>query len=191
MSLSSKKVTDSDSFLRKLEQDRIKTESSYQYILSTIDFSLGSQNLELLLSLIDFIENDPVGSLVLQYIGKTHRFLRILHIIELEKKLNKPVFSHDCTTAKELWDKYMLTLYAIRRILFQLSSTSVGEAEAYLKSRPISPIAAYVITQDDLIIPDKRLYTSLMSILSDSWTETDESQFLSLINIGKPFEVPI
>ena len=77
-------------------------------------------------------------------------------------------------------DKYLLTLFAFRRLIFQLSSDSVAEAIYYLQNNPISHFAAYIITQDELILPTRELYETLTSLYAEFWTNEDIQQFHAL-----------
>lgn len=76
----------------------------------------------------------------------------------------------------------MITLFAIRRILFKMSDQSIDEAIGFLQDVALSPFALYVMTNDELLIPSTELYEDLLSILSDVWSEADMQQFLALIS---------
>lgn len=173
-----------EQYFQQVELDKNDTKASYQYILSTIDDALSHQNHDMLIALIAYIERGK-GHLAFQYIGKTRRFLRILHIIELEQKYQKIMFSSNCQNVDTLWEKYMLTLFAFRRLLFQLSADSVAEAIYYLQNNPISPLAAYIIAQDELIIPTDEFYETLAYSLAEYWTDEDMRQFFTLTS-GSP-----
>lgn len=166
-------------FLR-LKQDKEAAQNSYQYICTSIDHALSTKDYAgTVFHLIEYIENGA-GHLTLKYFGKTYRYLRMLHILALEIKYKKRLFCEDCGSLKELWDKYMLTLFSMRRILFRLSERSVDEAAQYLQAHPISPFAAYLMTQDELLIPSRSFYQTLLTILSSCWTSDDKNQFLGL-----------
>lgn len=184
MQSSVQSTTETEQYFQQAELDKDDTKESYQYILSTIDDALNSQNHEMLIELISYIESGK-GHLAFQYIGKTRQILRILHIIELEQKYQKIMFSFDCQNVETLLEKYMLTLFAFRRLLFQLSADSVAEAICYLRNNPISHLAAYIIAQDELIIPTDEFYETLASSLADYWTAEDMIQFFTLTS-GSP-----
>lgn len=154
---------------------------SYQYILASLDAALTQQDYNALLTLIPYIENGN-GQLAFQYVGKTHRLLRILHIINLEIKFRKVPFSSNCSTAKELWDKYMTTVFALRRLIFCLSENSVVEAVSHLQNQPISFLAVYIIAQNELAVTYSDFFEMLTKIYANHWTSEDTQQFYTLIN---------
>lgn len=175
---------EAEQYFQELSQDRKATETACFHIDHTLDEALtiqktGKQDIGLLLSLIPYIENGD-GELPYKYIGETHRIFRILHIIEMEHKYQMTPFCSGCYDRASLIEKYMLTLFAFRRLLFHLSDASVEDAIFYLRQNPLSVFAVYVITQDDLIVPDNALYQEIMEIYSDHWNESEYQLFLSL-----------
>ncbi len=174
-------AAEAEEYFKELAENKDATDKAYQYIQNTMDLSLAQEDTAKLLALIPYIESGE-GHLCFKYIGETRRILRVLHIIELEDKFQKIPFSSGCNTADELMDKYMLTLFAIRRILFKMSDQSIDEAIGFLQDVALSPFALYVMTNDELLIPSTELYEDLLSILSDVWSEADMQQFLALIS---------
>lgn len=144
-----------------------------------MDNALKDQDYASLFQLIPYIEEGN-GHLAFQYVGKTHRFLRILYIIELEKKYALIPFCDNCSSVHTLWEKYMLTLFAFRRLCFQLSGQSVEEAVSYLQSHPVSHFAAHIMAQGDLIIPDRDFYETLALIYTQTWGVADREQFFAM-----------
>lgn len=175
------KNSEAEEYFRQMALDLDATRSSYQHILTTLDTALGTEDYDALWKLIPYIENGE-GHLAFQYIGKTHRILRILNILHLERKYNKTLFCQGCSSMNSLWEKYMLTLFAFRRILFRLPGESQEEAVAYLRNNPVSHFAAYIMAQDELLIPDQHFHETLATIYSQEWSIDDLSQFFSLIN---------
>ena len=170
---------EAEDYFRQMELDYNATQNAYKHILDTIDAALAKGNLSLLYGLIPYIEEGN-GHLAFQYIGKTHRYLRMLNIIVLEDKYQKSLFCSGCSSAEALWEKYMLTLFALRRLRFQLSEDSVDQAVAYLQSRPVSHFAAYMMVQDELLIPDEAFYKALSQVFAQDWSPADMQQFLAL-----------
>jgi len=178
-------TSEAEQYFQELDQNKEATTAACLYIDNTIDKALSSQNncrqdINLLLSLIPYIESGD-GELPYKYIGETHRILRILHIIQMEHKYRMILFCSGCDSKASLVEKYMLTLFALRRILFHLSDTSVEDAIIYLRQNPLSVFAVYVITQDDLILPDRSLYQKIGEIYSDYWSVSESQLFHSLI----------
>lgn len=172
---------EADQYFRQLKLDQKDTRQAYRYILSAIDTALATEDYSVLSALISYIENGN-GQLAFQYIGRMQRILRILHVIMLEQKYHKSLFCHDCCNAEELWEKYMLTLFAFRRILFRLSESSTAEAVQYLQCRPVSHFAVYIIAQEELPATDQDFYGNLASIFAEYWSDSDLQQFFLLTN---------
>lgn len=172
---------------RQIEQERCAAQNAWCKILTTIDCSLSGNDPSDLLNLIPYImEGD--GRMAYRHIGKTHRILHMLKIIALENGHHMNLFSNDCDSAEALWEKYMLTLFAFRRLRFRLSEESVSEAVIYLQNRPVSYFAAYMISQDELLIPDPVLYQTLALIYEGVWSQTDRQQFIALSSQGGTHE---
>lgn len=171
--------TTAEDYFRQMALDHSATRNAWQHILTTIDTALSAADYNSLWTLIPYIEEGD-GHLAFQYIGKTHRLLRILNILKLEAKYHKILFCQGCGSFEALWEKYMLTLFAFRRILFRLSGESLDEAAAYLQSHPVSHLAAYMMVQDELILPDQAFYETLSHIYTDEWSAADIQQFSAL-----------
>lgn len=170
---------EAEDYFRQMELDFDATQNAYRHILATIDEALTKKDYPALHGLIPYIEEGE-GHLALQYIGKTHRLLCMLNIIALEDKYQKNLFCNGCDCTEVLWGKYMLTLFAFRRLMFRLSEESVSEAIAYLQGHPVSYFAAYMMVQDELLIPDQTLYETLAHIYAQEWSQADIRQFLAL-----------
>lgn len=172
---------EAEDYFRRIKIDFDATQSAYQHILAAIDTALAKEDYSSLYGLISYIEEGE-GHLAFRYIGKTHRLLRMLNIIALEDKYRKIPFCNGCANTESLWEKYMLTLFAFRRLLFKLSDESVSEAVAYLQGHPVSHFAAYMMVQDELLIPDQAFYETLALIFAQEWSQTDIQQFFALVS---------
>lgn len=171
---------EAEEYFKQLEKDRDATEKARQYISETLDAALDAQDLEQLLSLIPYIEEGE-GHLAYQYIGEIHRTLQILHIIQLECRYHREPFCSDCTSGSALTEKYLLSLFAFRRLLFRLSEDSMAEAVFYLQHHPLSVFAVYVITQNKLIIPSAALYEKLLEVYRAVWSKEDVMLFREMV----------
>lgn len=176
--------SEAEQYFQELSRDREATQAACSHIDNTLNEALnmdktGRQDIDLLLSLIPYIESGD-GELPYKYIGETHRIFRILHIIEMENKYQMTLFCSGCNDKASLMEKYMLTLFAFRRLLFHLSDASAEDAVTYLQQNPLSVFAVYVITQDDLILPDAKLYEKIAEIYCDLWSHSTHQLFLSL-----------
>ena len=140
---------------------------------------LNTQDVKALLDLIPYIEQGK-GALAYEHIGESRRILRILHIIQLELAYQKTPFFLHCVDKDSLMEKYMVSLFALRRLFFQLSEDSVIEAADWLLHNKLSVFAVYVMTQEDLINADNALYDKIVEICSAYWNDGDKQLFLSL-----------
>lgn len=170
---------ETENYFRQMEQDLDATRTAYRHILTTLDAALPKRDYVALDELIPYIENGE-GHLAFQYIGKTHRFLRMLHIMELESKYQKIMLCAGCDSAEALWEKYMLTLFSFRRLVFRPSRESEEEAVIYLQNHPVSHFAAYMMVRDELVIPDQAFYETVALIYAQTWSSGDIQQFFAL-----------
>ncbi len=173
-----------EQYFQELARDKEETQAACFYINRSIDEALAqsknaTQDISLLLSLIPYIESG-VGALSYKYIGETHRILRILHIIKLEQKYRMPLFCFGCTDQHSLIQKYMLSLFAFRRLLFKLSDASAEDAVLYLQQNRLSVFAVYIITQDDLILPDEAFFIKITDLYAGLWSMEEIELFHSL-----------
>lgn len=145
--------------------------ASYNTILSSINTLLTENNFDSLSSIISYIEEGE-GLYAFNYIGATHRLLRILYILQLETKyfLSAP-FILDCNNTDDLMNKYVLTLFALRRILFNFTEESVTDAIAWLQQNSVSYIAVQIITQSEHINPNNNFYSLLNTIYPGAFDE--------------------
>ena len=172
--------TEAEEYFQNLADNKEALNTCFQYICNTLDEALASQDYTVLLSLIPYIESGE-GHLAFEHIGETRRILRILNIIALEHKYLEQTFASDCFCMNDLMAKYYLTLFAYRRILFQLSDTSIEEAIVYLQDNVISHFAAYVISSEELMLPTSNFYESVIHIYAPYWSPNNMQQFRLLI----------
>lgn len=177
MSKFSKEET--NEFFIEFNKRKNTTYQAYEYIQRTADCALSQQDYNLLLSLIPYMESGE-GYYAFRYIGEVRRIYRILSIISMEKKFQKELFCYDCSSLHNLMDKYVMVLFALRRLTFNLSDESVDEALFFLQSKKLSPFVIYILTKDELIIPNKDLYETILYLYDGIWSEGDKQQFLAL-----------
>lgn len=171
---------EADKYFQEFEKNKESLQKAWDFITKTANEALPCQNYNLLLSLIPYIEEGD-GNLAFKYIGEARRLLRLLHIIELERKFQKLPFSIHCNTMNELMEKYLLTLFALRRLQFTPSESAVLGANFFLSQNKLSVFAIYTITQQDLIIPDLALYNRIAELYAMDWSIQDQELFTSLI----------
>lgn len=179
MNLSSQLTQSADAFFKELENSKPAIQASLSYITEVVNTALAHQDSDALLALIPYIEQGD-GATAYSYIGEVRRILHILHIIQLELTYQKTPFFVGCAGKDSLMEKYMLSLFALRRLAFQLAEDSVKEAQSYLSTSRLSVFAIYIILQEDLICPTQALYDSILSLCSAYWNAADKELFLSL-----------
>jgi hypothetical protein len=163
-----------------IDEQMKSAEAAERHLVDILNHALYSQNTELCLSLIPYMDSEQ-GKLAYQYCSKTRRISTILRIIELESKSGKTLFVWNCRDEASLMEKYMLSLFALRRLLFRLSDSSAHDAIQYLRQEELSVFAVHLITQNDLIIPTPSLYEKIIAIYSGLWNDHDIHQLLYLI----------
>ena len=152
---------EAEEYFYKLHNEYPFALEAYNTILSSLNSLIKDNNWNGISSLIEYIENG-YGHYAFSYIGLTHRWLRILYILQIENKYpSSTLFSSNCTTANELMDKYELTLFALRRILFHFTEESLTDALTWLQYNTIPYIAIQVILQGENINPDQQFYACL------------------------------
>lgn len=174
---------EADQYFRELQEHKEEIQAAYYHITDTITSALQKEDYSLLLSLIAWIES-PEGQMSYRFSGKPHRILRYLHIIALEYKYRCTLFCTGCRDAESLYDKYVSSLLAMRRILFQLSPESVTEACDYLHANALSPFAIYTIANNDLIRPTADFYRQISDLYRDIWSEMENQFFASFTASG-------
>ncbi|MBD5537107.1 MAG: hypothetical protein HDQ99_15920 [Lachnospiraceae bacterium] len=179
MDISTQLQLSTDRFFQELDETKEAINASWSYITNTLDTSLKTQDVKALLNLIPYIEQGE-GAQAYEHIGESRRILRILHIIQLELAYQKTPFFLRCVDKDSLMEKYMLSLFALRRLFFQLSEDSIEEAADRLLHNQLSVFAVYVMTQEDLINADSALYDKIIEICSAYWNADDKQLFLSL-----------
>lgn len=179
MDISSQLNASTEAFFQELEKNKNVLQASWSYITETLNTALLQQDAEVLLRLIPYMEQGE-GRLSYTHIGESRRILRILHIIQLELSYKKTPFFLHCTDKDSLMEKYLLSLFALRRLLFQLTEDSVKEAEDFLIYSRLSAFAIYIILQEELIHPTPALYDKIVSLCSAYWSDADKALFLSL-----------
>lgn len=172
-------------YFRQLKENQAETDTACQYIDTVLDEALSAQDASGLLSLIPYIESGK-GNLAWQYVGETRRILRILHVIRLEIKYQMAPFFAGCQSKKELMERYLVVLFAIRRLAFYLSEESVAEAEQFLRSAGLSPFLLHIILQNELIPCDLKFYDKLSKLLENTWSKEEGLLFMRLAEgVGK------
>lgn len=72
----------------------------------------------------------------------------IFNIIDVEKQMGHVPFNTNCKNVSELFNKYTFVRFAIYRIEANMQGAMLNEAVDCLVGSAISPLAAYIISQD-------------------------------------------
>ena len=176
-----------ETYLNEVEQsfEKINCENeaskeAYDHIMNVLGQALDTQDVNLFLSLVSYIESDKdISSHKCN--SDIIRLYIILHIVELEKKAGIKLFFTDCHTVSDLLEKYILTLFALRRLAFSISDASVNDAVSYLRQTELSVFAIHLIIENDLIRSEIALYEKVINVYSGIWNNHDIRQLLYLI----------
>lgn len=174
-------LTEAEQFFEQCNREYPIALSTYDKITQTVDSALAHKDYTLLLSQISYMESGN-GYLTFQYIGEARWLLRILNIIALEEKYHTHSFFSHADDRHSLIEKYKLSLFALRRILFNLSEESVSDATAFLLQSELSPFAIYMLIKEELIIPEKHFLDTLISLHLPHWSTTEQQLFKQLIS---------
>lgn len=172
-------MQEAEIYFRQLKEELPETKSSCQYIDEVLDDALSTQNTSALLSLIPYIESGK-GKLAWKYIGEMRRILQILYIVRLEEKYHMELFCRGCRSKERLTEKYLVMLFALRRLVFCLSGESMGEAEQFLKSAGLSPFALHMTLQNELFPADRSIYQQLANLFEESWNGEERLFFIQM-----------
>lgn len=179
---------ESEIYFWQLKEELPETKSACRYMDDLMDKALRSQNNDALLSLIPFIESGK-GKLAWKHIGETRRVLQILSAIRLEVKYHTEIFCEGCRSKAELEEKYLVMLFALRRLVFRLSADSVEEAEQFLKSANLSPFVLHMALQNELLPSARGVYQRLADLLDEIWDEGEKALFLQMAEMEGREEV--
>ncbi|MCM1126803.1 MAG: hypothetical protein NC429_10050 [Lachnospiraceae bacterium] len=169
---------------RQLQEELPEIKAACRHIDEVLDKALDMQDISALLTLIPYIESDK-GKLAWKHMGETRRILQILSIIRLEAKYQEPLFCSGCRSKEELLEKYLVMLFALRRIAFWLSGESVDEAEQFLKSADLSPFAVHAALQNERIPSNRENYQYLSNLLRESWNAEERLLFMQMAEMAE------
>lgn len=172
-------MQEAEIYFRQLKEELPEMKSAHQHIDEVLDEALSTQDYSVLLSLIPYMESGK-GKLAWKYTGEARRILQILYIVRLEEKYHMELFCKGCRSKGELTEKYLVMLFALRRLVFRLSEESVEEAEQFLKSAGLSPFALHVVLQNELLSADLSIYQQLTSLFTKSWNEEEKLLFIGM-----------
>lgn len=174
-------LLEAEEFFEKCNKEYPLALSTYDHISQTAEIALQQDDHTLLLSQLSQLETAE-GYLSFQYISEARCLLRILNIINLEEKYETTCFAYQIKTKQELMEKYKLSLFALRRILFALSPESAAEAESFLSHNKLSPFAVYILLKEELIIANNLLFQKILKLYHSQWNDNEIQLFQQLIS---------
>ncbi len=163
-------------YFQQLKLDQKETLSALRHIGQVANNALASNDIPSLLSLIPYIESGK-GKLAWEYKAEARRLYRILSIIYLETSYHLPPFCLGCESKEALLEKYLITLFALRRLHFSLSEKSKTEAGQFLRSANLSPFAIHLALQSELALSGMDMYQALETLYWSSWGENEKSLY--------------
>lgn len=169
-------------FFEKLPYYYDRGKKAYKHIEEMFNEYWQDKDAERIEKLIAYIEEGE-GNYAYRYIGGVHRILNLLHALQLELKYGCVPIIDGCISMKEAIDKYMISLFAFRRILFGLSEESVQEADEILAELRLSPFAVYFIIYNDLIIPDNEMCKMVYQQYMIMWNDLEKNMFIELTGV--------
>ena len=176
-------MQEAEIYFRQLKEELPEMKSARQHIDEVLDEALSTENHSVLLSLIPYMESGK-GKLAWKYTGEARRILQILYIVRLEEKYHMELFCRGCRSKEELTEKYLVMLFALRRLVFGLSEESVEEAEQFLKSAGLSPFALHMVLQNELLPADLSTYQQLTNLFSENWNEEEKLLFIGMAEMA-------
>lgn len=180
-----KEKTDIDStadFFEKLPYYYNRGEKAYKHIEEMFNELWKDRDAQRIQRLIAYIEEGE-GNYAYRYIGGVHRILNLLHALQLEVKYGCVPVIDGCMSMREVIDKYMTALFALRRICFHLSEESVQEADEILNKFRLSPFAVYFILYNDLIVPDDKICKTIYLQYMMIWNAMEKNMFIELTGV--------
>lgn len=118
--------------------------------------------------------------MIFDTVGEMRRMRRIVEVMDLEKTNHFSLFSEGMHNTDELMEKYMLTIFSIRRFELEPTEELVEEGLQFLLQNRISPVAISQIVAEELFVPCAEILENLAKV----YRENDyliESQFLQAI----------
>ena len=173
-------LLESEEFLSEYSNKYPAVASAYEELSQRVNLALKISNIESIFPLISYMESED-GYPLFQFISEARYLYRILSILTLEHRYKLHSFAYNIDSKNKLIKKYKLSLFSVRRILFDLSAESVSEAEVFLINNSISPIAIYIIAKEELIIPSHVLFRKIEELFQSHWSIIETQLFHQLI----------
>lgn len=172
-----------DQFFADIVAGREKIEESKKVIFNMMDLAVKDNRRDIFESLISYITKKN-GQYALHYVGEATRILNLCQIISMEYEFGERLLHDGCDGYESLKEKYFLTIYALRRILFALSEVSVEEAKSYLQSTAPSYLAVHLILEREIFRVDEVFMERIIDIFRSIWTLAQLEAFEKLRGMG-------
>lgn len=99
--------------------------------------------------------------MIFETMGEMRRMLHIVEILEMERMNYMVLFSKGVSNADALMEKYVMTIFAIRRVELEPTEDMLQEGIQFLLSNHISPVAIVHIVNEELFIDPKKIFRKM------------------------------
>ncbi len=175
MELSKNQLEKIDEYFEKIRAKREDFASCSSRAEEQLSEYLQSQDLHLLDNLIIYLEKGE-GYLLLEIDASYHKLLRILKICQLESMHGFLPFCDGAIDRKSLLNKYDSVIYALRRILFQLSEDSVAQARDFLLDLQPSFFCLLFLLQEQFGQEDRSFFDRVRELMAPLYTDEELRQ---------------
>lgn len=168
-----------DENMRQLEQDKAYCFEKYEEIRTHIDFCLTNKDYSSLMTLFEYFKEADYKP-HLHITAETFRVMTLLQFLSMELEIGKTPFVSSANDFASFMEQYTLTIFALRRLEFEISDQAMAEAVAYLNSIPFNIYSAMIIIDREYFENYEKLYWTLYHNMS-SWTIIDKIQWLEFL----------
>lgn len=173
-----------DENMRQLEQDKAYCFQKYGEIRTHIDLCLKNKDYPSLMTLSEYFK-EADDKPHLHITSETIRVITLLQFLTMELEIGKTPFISSANDFATFMEQYTLTIFALRRLEFEISDQAMEEAVAYLNSIPFNIYSAMIIIDSEYFENYEKLYWTLYHNMS-SWTIIDKIQWLEFLQKKSP-----
>lgn len=119
-----------------------------------------------------FMEN--YNHMIFETMVEMKRIRRIVEILEMERTNHMKLFADGAANADALMEKYVLTIFALRRIELEPTKEMTEEAKLFLLDNYISPIAIVQIVGDELFLDAKKIFQTMETLYKDHAMDSEK-----------------
>lgn len=169
-----------DEYFEQYQGKIASAETEWKKITEAIDEGLQENYHEVFHKVSEYMTQGS-GKAAAENIGEALRGLRVCNIVDMELEYGMQPLCRECRSLGDLLDKYMLVLFSLRRLCFDLSMESMEEAGAFLTNNQISVICVAVLLREELIAYDDWGLKRICDNMKDVWTKKDVAMLQALL----------